>query len=250
MLTRIFKLIILLFSITHSVTSSASVIITGSRIIYPSDARSIDVQLKNTDNIPYVIQAWFDNGDVNSKPDQNSDTPFIITPPVFRVQPLAGQIVRVIYTPKEKLPADRESVFWFNALEIPPRNVSATAHQNTMMVMLRNRLKIFYRPESIGTPGNILHGLKVHSVTSSTQGYGLVIDNPQPWYVSLVSISINYDGKKIPIPSEMIPPYTKKTFWASSIKKGDEVQGVAALAAINDQGARVSETYQINTKKY
>lgn len=54
----------------------ANVTILGSRVIYPASAKTVDVQLKNNGDIPYVIQAWFDNGDANSQPEQSSQTPF------------------------------------------------------------------------------------------------------------------------------------------------------------------------------
>ena len=58
-------------------TVSASVTILGSRIIYPAGALSVDVQLKNNDDIPYVIQTWFDEGDVNATPAQGAKIPFL-----------------------------------------------------------------------------------------------------------------------------------------------------------------------------
>ncbi|MDQ0432932.1 P pilus assembly chaperone PapD [Pantoea agglomerans] len=52
------KMVILIFLMTFiSDNVQASVTILGSRIIYPGNALSVDVQLKNNDNIPYVIQA-------------------------------------------------------------------------------------------------------------------------------------------------------------------------------------------------
>jgi fimbrial chaperone protein len=89
---------------------------------------------------------WVDSGDPESTP-QNADAPFIVTPPVFRINPKAGQTVRLVFTGKD-LPQDRESVFYLNTLEIPSLN-SAYAGQNQMLVMLRNRLKVFYRPPGI-----------------------------------------------------------------------------------------------------
>ena len=250
MVTRILQYMIFLVSLSTCLSVSASVTITGSRIIYPSDAKSIDVQLKNNDNIPYVIQTWFDNGDVNSKPDQISEAPFVVTPPVFRIQPEAGQIIRVIYNSKKVYPKDRESVFWFNVLEIPPSNLGGQAHKNTMMVMLRNRMKIFYRPESIGKPGDVLKGLKVYLDTSSSKVDCLVIDNQQPWYISLVNVEIIYGERKYRVTPEMIPPYTAKKYQVCSLTNKNRKQGAVTLSAINDQGARISETYKIDAKEH
>lgn len=81
--------------------------------------KSINVRLNNGDSTPSLIQAWLDTGDPSSPPD-SVRVPFIITPPVFRMEPLSGQTMRIMYT-GEKLPADRESLFWLNVLDIPAK---------------------------------------------------------------------------------------------------------------------------------
>lgn len=75
-------------------------------------------------------------------PENASGIPFISTPPVFRIQPQAGQVVRVVYSQRKALPPDRESVFWFNALQVPPANIGGR-QQNKVLVMLRTRIKLF-----------------------------------------------------------------------------------------------------------
>lgn len=59
------RYLVLLIALFFPVTGAwASVTIVGSRIIYPSTVASVDVQLKNNDDFPYIVQTWFDNGDV------------------------------------------------------------------------------------------------------------------------------------------------------------------------------------------
>lgn len=71
---------------------------TGTRIIYDGAAKSTDVHLKNKDAIPYVVQSWFDNGNMADGPEKSAQVPFIATPPAFRIQPGEGQIIRIVYT--------------------------------------------------------------------------------------------------------------------------------------------------------
>lgn len=92
---------------------------------------------------------------MNTSPENSSVMPFIATPPVFRIQPKAGQVVRVIYNNTKKLPQDRESVFWFNVLQVPPTNIGSDSGQNKMLVMLRSRIKLFYRPDGLGKPDSL-----------------------------------------------------------------------------------------------
>lgn len=223
----------------------ANVTILGSRVIYPASAKTVDVQLKNNGDIPYVIQAWFDNGDANSQPEQSSQTPFIVTPPVFRIQPKTGQIARIIFNGSLPPPQDRESVFWFNTLQIPPANLKNENNQNAMMVMLRNRLKIFYRPVSVGNPNNILKNISLKIVHDNHKGLGIEINNPQPWHASLLDISFKVANQDLHSDADMIPPFSKKTFWFSADKKRLQGVNIVSVAAVNDQGARISENYKV-----
>ncbi|KDS05724.1 fimbrial chaperone protein StbB [Salmonella enterica subsp. enterica serovar Heidelberg str. RI-11-014316] len=35
------------------------------------------MQLKNNDAIPYIVQTWFDDGDMNTSPENSSAMPFM-----------------------------------------------------------------------------------------------------------------------------------------------------------------------------
>ncbi|MGP6306395.1 fimbria/pilus periplasmic chaperone, partial [Pseudomonas paraeruginosa] len=48
-------LLVLLASIAQA---RASVVVTGTRVIYPGEAREKTVQLSNRDAFPNVVQAW------------------------------------------------------------------------------------------------------------------------------------------------------------------------------------------------
>ncbi len=55
-----------------------------------------------------------------------------------------------MYTASSVLPKDRESVFWFNVLEVPPKPDAATvANQSLLQLAFRTRIKLFYRPEAL-----------------------------------------------------------------------------------------------------
>ena len=66
---------------------------------------------------PLLIQSWLDDGQEDVDP-QALNVPFIASPPVSRVDPKQGLTVRLNWD-GQPLPTDRESVYWFNALEIP-----------------------------------------------------------------------------------------------------------------------------------
>lgn len=169
-------LLVLLASIAQA---RASVVVTGTRVIYPGEAREKTVQLSNRDAFPNVVQAWVDIDAPDAPPDQ-ADAPFLVNPAVFRMAPDSGQTLRIVYT-GQGLPGDRESLFHLNVLQIPPRN-SSHADRNQMLLMLRNRLKLFYRPAGIqGRPEDLPGQLRFALVRRSA-GWAVRVDNPSGYY--------------------------------------------------------------------
>ncbi|EIE45605.1 chaperone CupA2, partial [Pseudomonas aeruginosa PADK2_CF510] len=171
-------MLVLLASIAQA---RASVVVTGTRVIYPGEAREKTVQLSNRDAFPNVVQAWVDIDAPDAPPDQ-ADAPFLVNPAVFRMAPDSGQTLRIVYT-GQGLPGDRESLFHLNVLQIPPRN-SSHADRNQMLLMLRNRLKLFYRPAGIqGRPEDLPGQLRFALVRRSA-GWAVRVDNPSGYYAS------------------------------------------------------------------
>lgn len=126
---------------------SASVVITGTRLIYPAQEAEITVTLDNNGALPVLVQTWVDSGDPNSSPT-HSTAPFLLTPPVFRMDPNKGQSVRLMFT-GASLPEDKESVYYFNLLEVPTAPAETGTPVNLLQMAFRSRIKIFYRPETL-----------------------------------------------------------------------------------------------------
>ena len=98
-----------------SISVNAAIIINGTRVIFPSDQKNITVQVKNEGSAPALMQTWIDNGDADVIPDE-SDVPFVVMPPVSRVDPMSGQTIHISNINAD-LPQDRESVYWLNVLD-------------------------------------------------------------------------------------------------------------------------------------
>ncbi|EAW1910736.1 fimbrial chaperone [Salmonella enterica subsp. enterica] len=243
--SALYYLIVFLLLALPATTSWASVTILGSRIIYPSTASSVDVQLKNNDAIPYIVQTWFDDGDMNTSPENSSAMPFIATPPVFRIQAKAGQVVRVIYNNTKKLPQDRESVFWFNVLQVPPTNIGSDSGQNKMLVMLRSRIKLFYRPDGLGKPDSLAKKLQIKTVNKGSGKSGIVIVNPQPWFASLSNLNVKVNGASYNLDADMIAPFSSQTWWLPGKRPLKSFSGTVTVTLVNDLGARISESYDV-----
>src|SRR5580698_3626086 len=120
---RAHKIILLTFIATTSFTAApyaaAGDVVDGTRVVYPAAKREVTINIRNPGDTPSLVQAWLDAGDPHAKPGE-SRVPFVMTPPLFRLDPTKGQSLRLVYT-HDALPEDRESLFWLNVLDIPPR---------------------------------------------------------------------------------------------------------------------------------
>ncbi|MGC1062464.1 molecular chaperone [Pantoea agglomerans] len=132
-----------LLACAMTTSAFASVTIIGTRVIYPASEKEVTVRLDNRGDQPALVQAWIDNGNPNEAVDK-INVPFVLLPPVFRMEANKGQTLRIVFT-GANLPADKESIFWLNVLDIPPRDKSL-ANQNQLQMAIRSRIKLFYRP--------------------------------------------------------------------------------------------------------
>ncbi len=215
-----------------SVSSWASIVITGTRVIYPSTEKEVTVKLNNVGVSPVLVQSWIDNGDVNAKPE-NISVPFILTPPINRVEQGKGQTLRINYT-GTPLPVNKESVFWLNVLEIPAK-AKGQSSENLLQMAFRSRIKLFFRPA--GLAGNPNDGLK--TLTWQSTANGVKASNPTPYFVSLVKLESRVAGKQGQAEGQMIAPFSSLDFrlaGLSAIPTGSKI----TFSAVNDYGAVVN----------
>ena len=189
--------------------ANADVTIEGTRIVYPENTKEKTIKFFNEGDKPALMQLWVDNGDVNSKPN-DADTPFIIMPPVFRVDAKQGQNTRISLL-EDNLPKDRESIFWFNALEIPQKSKDIKENEGYLQIATRSRLKLFYRPSALkGNPTiaaeNVNWTLKKDASQLTLTG-----ENNSPFFTTFASIKVTIDSKSYDFDTLMINPFSNKS---------------------------------------
>jgi fimbrial chaperone protein len=211
----------------------ASVVMLNTRVIYPADAQSQTVQLTNNDTIPYVVQMWSDVNNPSSTPD-NADGPFVVVPALFRVEPKTGQSVRLMFTGKD-LPKDRESVFYLNSVQIPPKNIAGAA-ENQMLVVLRNRVKIFYRPKGIiGGPEKVTEQLRFSLKQQSGQ-WVLTANNDSGYYASFIKAAVLAGNKEVPFNVDMVPPKSQVNWTLAKGASSPAGAQKVTFTLVNDYG--------------
>lgn len=211
----------------------AGVVLNGTRVIYPAEKRDITVKITNMGKRAVLVQSWLDNGESEASPDKII-TPFMLTPPINRVEANKAQSLRISAVGASSLPQDRESVFWLNVLEIPAKPEKGQAVQNYLQLAIRSRVKLFYRPASLG----IRASEAPKSLTWSISGNELWVNNPTPYHVSLTDVTIN--GKKTEI--DMVNPKSNRSFNISGIKHSRTIKA----AWIDDYGARREQSFTVN----
>lgn len=230
-----------LFFIIFPLFSTANVIISGTRVIYVENEKEMTVKLTNEGNFPVLIQSWIDGGEINASPE-NVNVPFVITPPVVRIEADQAQTLRLSYTASKELPKDRESVYWLNILEIPPSSKTLTANQ--LQIAYRSRIKLFYRPLSINETKKVIEAAE--SLIFVKNKNGVDVYNHSPYYISLVSFNIGNNTKAID--GEMISPFSHLSFKTDKISAINQGNNTIIYNYVNDWGALKSVQTKIENK--
>lgn len=190
--TRMFRYVwttaLLVLGVAVALQAAAAVVIAGTRVIFSANERETTVKLSNEGKLPALTQVWLDKGDPKAAPSEIS-VPFMVTPPMSRIDPGKGQTLRILYT-GEPLAQDKESVFWLNVLEVPPQN---SAESNQLQLAFRSRIKLFYRPTGLGgtaqeAPAKVQWRLLMG-------GKQVQLHNPTPYFVSFAAFEVEGGGK-------------------------------------------------------
>ena len=150
--------------------------------------------------------------------------------------------MRLLYT-REPLPEDRESVFYLNLLEVPPKPQDAD-DSNFLQMAFRTRIKIFYRPvalNSVQKTEDAVHGVKWSlKRAADNKGYVLQAANPSPYFITVTEAGIVAAGNKIDSEdSHMLAPGAQHDFPLKDSKELPAGEVVVRFLTINDWGSAV-----------
>lgn len=213
----------------------ANIVLGETRVIYPANEREVTLRLSNQGSQPALVQAWVDDGNQDSLPDE-LNLPFMVMPPLARIDPGKGQTLRIAYAPDASAPKDRESVFWLNVLDVPPMPTAQTS--NHMQLAFRSRVKLFFRPAGLpGSPADAAAQLRWRLIGSGKSG-ALQVRNDSAFHVSFSSVTFKLkDGRTIPVPSNMLAPKSVADFRGGNLPANAE--GTVVFEWINDYGTAV-----------
>ena len=213
----------------------ADVQINGTRVIYPAGETEVTIQVDNNGRTPRLLQVWTDAGDANETA-ATSTAPFLVTPPMSRLEAGKGQALRLMFNGAD-VPTDRESVYWLNVLEIPPRPKGRSDGDNFLQFAVRTRIKIFYRPQGLrGAPLDSIGQLTWRLVRSGGSA-SLECTNPTAYNVSFAEVRAERARREAMPAGGMCPAMGSATFPVRG-EPGNGA-GTVLITAINDYGGFV-----------
>jgi fimbrial chaperone protein len=182
----------LLLILSFSAFAEGGIIIQGTRVIYPQNARQQTISLRNSSKTDsFLVQSWAESADGKKTND------FQVIPPLYLSGPNNENIMRLIYT-GAPLPADRESLYFFSVKAIPSMDKKTQDNKAVIMFATVTKIKLFVRPSGL-KPSPEQAPAELHF---KLKGDVLQVTNPTPYYITLVDLQAG-KGK---LNSIMVPP--------------------------------------------
>lgn len=208
----------------------AAVALDRTRVVFNGEQKSVSLTITNKNpQLPYLAQGWIENDK-----SEKVTSPFVVLPPVQRLEPGKTSQVRIEALPEiAALPQDRESLFYFNLREIPPKSDKP----NVLQLALQSKIKLFYRPKGIEiSDTEKMNEPWQEKLTLTKQGNQYVAKNPSPFYVTIIGAAATANA---PITKQfdavMVAPFGEATLGVPSAELGN----TPVLTYINDYGGRL-----------
>jgi P pilus assembly chaperone PapD len=220
------------FLVAHQ--ASAAIALDRTRVIFNGGEKTQSLSISNQNNeLPYLAQGWIEDAEGNK-----IQSPLAVLPPVQRIEPEGKSQIKILALPAANLLAqDRETLYYFNLREIPPKSDKA----NVLQIALQTRIKLFYRPAAIVPSRSDLNSPWQNNLTMTRQGDNYQVNNPTPYFVTIVDAHIHSEkgNKGEPIIPIMIAPKSSMQLGVSAASLGS----TPTLTYINDYGGRPEVTF-------
>lgn len=183
-------MILPLISTSVAAAQPGGITVGGTRVIFNGNKKETSLSVTNSDANPYLIQSW-----AETQAGATDKAPFIITPPLFRMEGNQQTQLRIVRT--GTLPEDRESLYWINVKSIP----SGTPKEgvNTLQIAIKTRIKLIFRPQTLkGSAGDVTEQITWHK-----QGNKLTVKNPTPYVMNFHRVTVG--GKEVKDATYVLP---------------------------------------------
>lgn len=204
--------LIALATLTISGIANSGVVIESTRYLFKEGTREISAQMENKDDGPFLMKSWVET------PESDTNSYFMVTPPLFRLEGKQKNTVRIFPNAYiSKAPTDRDSVYFFNVMSIPPTDDSIEG-ENKLQLAVRHRMRLIFRPKSIQ---NLNIDNEVNKMEWRKANNRLTIKNPTPFFIYFKSVMIN--GKQLVDLVPHVAPFTTEQYTLPSGADGHQV---------------------------
>lgn len=216
--------------------AQAGISLDRTRMIITGSSESASANLSNTSpDVPFLAQAW-----VEDASGKHITSPLLVLPALQRINGGQKGVIRVTKTAGiNALPQDRETLFYLNVREIPPKPKKA----NVLQLSMQSRIKLFYRPTA-AIPAS-RDAVWQDQVSFHKQGKTFVATNPTPYFITIIGLSrkpVEKGGEPITtFPGVMIAP--KSTL---DIPVTDSSVSDFMVMYVNDYGGHPEIHYRCN----
>lgn len=183
---RVVAALIIALQAAATFAARADIGVEHTRVVYKAGQSATNTRIWNKGQQTSLVQAWIDDGDDSAAPE-SLKVPFVVAPSVFRLEPGRSRDIVLRAIGGNSLPADRESVFWLNVLDVPARVPGAGGV--SLDYAVRWRAKLFYRPSGLPGRADDAAGSLHWSIREEADGgLHLIAHNPTPFHVSLDAV--------------------------------------------------------------
>ncbi|WP_342310542.1 molecular chaperone [Burkholderia pyrrocinia] len=217
---------VLLSGVLLSFGAGAAIALSGTRVIYAGAAREATLGARNTSEAPFVIQSWVEST------SGGLDVPFMVVPPLVRIDPGKESMLRVIRA-GGTLPEDRESVYWLNVKEIPQVPTIA----NSLQIAVRSQIKLFYRPPGLdgGQSGPTMLRWRLMPALA-TGRCELSVQNASAFHVTFSGVRVTSTGwRNQDLELRMVAPFSRQQWILEHCN--DNAGFTIQYSIVNDFGA-------------
>lgn len=214
--------------------ASAAIALDRTRVVFDSGNKSMSLNINNKNKeLPYLAQGWIEDANGNK-----IESPLIVLPPLQRIEPSAKSQVKIQSLPAANLLAqDKETLFYFNLREIPPRSDKA----NTLQIALQTRIKMFYRPHALVKGYAEMVSIFKDGISLTRENGKYRVNNNTPYYFTVAAAIVNKKDLD-EVKPVMISPKSSAVLPVSAEKMGSKPE----ISFINDYGGRPALTFNCN----
>ena len=183
--------------IASSTAANAEGIQLGrTRVIYDANKKEESLPLINSEKeLPWLIQSWVMNADNKTR------APFIITPPLFRLDPKSEQTLRIMKS--ENITQTNVESLYYLIVRMIPASDRQNQQSNVLNIIYKTQIKLFYRPK--GLEGSAEDACK--NLHFSQSGKQLTIENTSHFYTVFSNLTLGSSK----VQADMVAPQSSVT---------------------------------------